>query len=366
MKNKKIYKILTVILLTVTMFSIVCTNVSAFGKLNNCIADIPGEHEYDTPYYSIYNDDYALIDCGRIDHELTHVPGENVSWDSFVTLPRLQAFLSDMSDENAKYGKSYSKSDLNYVEFLVLDDYTGMFVHSGDILEVGETQSKYFQSGIRVLDRITWQNELRFSFMTKFIDNYYYHYEQPFGVPEWSYSLYAVCYFGDYNPYGISDAEAGELRQQIADLSIEISKLQAQIKYYEENENSNSAIVESLRIQVNELTASKQLLEATVSNQNTTIKELSGDKIVLEQEKRELSDYINVLEKDLFEKENSNVIDELFTGTAQGLLTLIQGVTGLGYTTAGGTTVTVGGLLVVTVLGSVIIFFLKLVLGGGS
>ena len=366
MKNKKIYRILTVILLTVTIFSLICTNVCAFSKLNNCIEDIPGEREYDTPYYSIYNDDYALIDCGRIDRELTHVPGENVSWNDFVTLPRLQAFLSDMTDENAKYGKSYSKSDLNYVEFLVLDDFTGLFVHSGDILKVGETQSQYFQSGIRVLDRITWQNELRFSFMTKFTDAYYYHYEQPFGVPEWSYSLYAVCYFGDYNPYGISDAEAGELRQEIALLNIKISKLEGQIKYYEENENSNSAIVESLRTQVNELTASKQLLEATVSNQNSAIKELSGDNATLKQEKNELSDYISILERDLFEKENANAIDEIFTGTAQGLLSIIQGVSGLGYTTAGGTTVTIGGLLVVAILGAVIVFFLKLILGGGS
>ena len=106
MKNKKIYKILTVILLTVTLFSLLCTNVCAFGKLNNYITEIPGEREYDTPYFNIYNDDYALIDCGRIDRELTHVPGENVSWDSFVTLPSLQAFLSDMTDENAKYGET--------------------------------------------------------------------------------------------------------------------------------------------------------------------------------------------------------------------------------------------------------------------
>ena len=72
------------------------------------------------------------------------------------------------------------------------------------------------------------------------------------------------------------------------------------------------------------------------------------------------------MERDLFEKENANAIDEIFTGTAQGLLSIIQGVSGLGYTTAGGTTVTIGGLLVVAILGAVIVFFLKLILGGGS
>lgn len=72
------------------------------------------------------------------------------------------------------------------------------------------------------------------------------------------------------------------------------------------------------------------------------------------------------LEAELFERDNADALDEIFTGTSQGLLEILRGVADLGYTTSGGVNVTIGGLLTVAVLGACVIFILRLVMGGGG
>ena len=79
-----------------------------------------------------------------------------------------------------------------------------------------------------------------------------------------------------------------------------------------------------------------------------------------------LNDEIVDLKRQLFEKDNANAIDEIFSGTFEGLLTFVQGVANLGYSPVQGVNVTVGGLLTVAILGALIVFILRLFFGGAK
>ena len=115
--------------------------------------------------------------------------------------------------------------------------------------------------------------------------------------------------------------------------------------------------IENLKNQLQSEIEYNAILEHEKNSLETNISKLETDISKLETDISKLKSYA-------FELENSNALDELFTGTSQGILTIIRGVADLGYTTTSGLSVTVGGLLVVSILGAFIVFVLKIIFGG--
>ena len=80
----------------------------------------------------------------------------------------------------------------------------------------------------------------------------------------------------------------------------------------------------------------------------------------------EQKEAISKLNLELFDYKNNADIGELFPGITSGIMILLRGVTSLGYTTPGGVSITIGGLLVLAVLGAFLTFILKMIFGRGD
>lgn len=65
------------------------------------------------------------------------------------------------------------------------------------------------------------------------------------------------------------------------------------------------------------------------------------------------------LNKKLLDYKNNADVGSLFNGISESILIFIRGVSSLGYTTSGGISITIGGLLTVAVLGAFLTFILK-------
>ena len=147
--------------------------------------------------------------------------------------------------------------------------------------------------------------------------------------------VYAVCYFNGATPYDTN----GE------DLSAKIEELK--------NQNTE------LQTQNTEL----QTQNTELQTQNTELVEECKE---LQRVSHEHFVRANTLEYKLLEMENANAIDELFTGTAQAILIFFRGIADLGYSPSPGINITIGGLLVVAVVGAFLIFLLRMIFGGGK
>lgn len=325
MKNK-IYKIFTVVVMLSLMFSLVCVNASAFERENSFI-DCPGDSDdfgVTAAPYAIYGPDYVLIPLGDIGSISSGVSTPNY----FCELTVLNYFLGANARGNVVSPSGlYSSSDyekLRYLEFFYDDLSSSTSLKSLGIYPVGIESDLIFYSG-HVYVR---ENEpgLSYScnFSYSFVDSSYFS--------DFHYRLFVACYFDDYNPYDTT--EAPELVDSIWDL-------EQRLDYLDDGYNS-------LYVRFEDLQYHNQQLELNYHN-------LIND--------FETLDYL--YEKLKFEQKNVDVLDKVFTGTAQGFVTIIQGVSGLGYT-VGGVDVTVGGLLVVSLLAAVFVFIIRFFFGGNK
>ena len=136
--------------------------------------------------------------------------------------------------------------------------------------------------------------------------------------------------------------ENGVLESEIGDLRDENNRLQIEAEDYYQNCNNTLDKVSELEHQ-----------NASMSERLEQLLEEAGT----------YPELVASLRKQITEMENANVLDELFTGIFGGIWEGLYTVWNLGYY-VGDTYVSIGGLLIVVVVGIVALFVIKLVRGG--
>ena len=329
MKNNLVYKIITVVVVSILVFSLACINVSAFEREDSYIG-ITGDYD-DTGLTSapgsIYGPGYALINCDDI-CGIYGWGGEPSAF--FKDLDPLNRFLGDVARGNfVSPSGEYTSSDygtLKYLEFFVWDRWNDRLYAKG-IYPVG-IESDLILSGEIYVREVIPGSQYSWLFNTFVADACYFAVDH--------HCLIVACYFDNVGPYD------------------DITDSPKLIQSHEEMQHRLDSIdndYNSLALRYGDLRDNYDLLQ---SNHET-----------LQSNHEALQYSYNKLK---FEYESADAIDEVFSGTANGFITIIQGISGLGYSN-GNVNVTIGGLITICVLAAVFVFVIRLIfgkLGGGE
>ena len=341
MKNKKIYKIFTILVVLSVVMSLLCVNVAAFEREEN-YDDIPGEH---VSGGNIYGQDYVLINCGDIASDFNTAP--NLSGGMFASITNLNSFLNSVdsgsfTSPNGLY--TYTSLDsLKYVEFLFFDPYS-----NDQIRRLGSPMEYGLYNNYACLSNTLSVVEILGRYKC-FVDLGLADYYGSCGIHAF---IIAVLYFNDCSPFD----EVNSLKDDIQALEVTVQGQEAQI-------SSITKIANSRASKITELEGDIQELEGVVEEKNRLISLLEYD---IDSLTEDIRDYVHIIEDQkflIFELENSDMLDNLFTGITDSILTLVRGVSDLGYTTSSGISITIGSLFVVAILGVVVLFIIKLIRG---
>lgn len=319
MKNNKIYKIITAVVMITLFFSIATVNASAFEHEyeDGGYVDIFGDQDGDE-FGSIYGPDYVLLRCEFFD---AYGFESEVDPEYFTQVWELEVFLSELEDGSfVSPNGDYSASDytqLKYLEIFLLNPSNARLLSCG-IYPVGIESTLILPSGIYV-------HEFYPSITYAFGCNYDIFEQYSYGIGLDSFFVVA-CYFDDCSPYD-------GFYNKAPDLIENLETLEGYIQRLEEN------------------------------NRDLSI-ELNTEKAVHEQRVNDLLEELEAAESKLFEMENANALDQVFTGTSQGLVSLIREVAKLGYSPSPGVNITIGGLLTIGVIAAFVAALIGIAFGG--
>lgn len=376
MKNKIIFKILTVTVMLSLVLSLSCISASAFDKSYDGLQRIPGYYDPDCPGY-IYHEEYVVIDLGLV---------SDLPLYGFADGPcqEITTFLMDLH-----YGNEpspipdihYLDRSVNFMEFLFYDPHYDVFVDEGYIIP--------YASGSYYKFEIEFENEL-------FVSSYggdicleaSEGLKNEYSDPVYPGRIFVVLYMSsDYSPWSnFNDwkRDLEEMENSYYDLE---ESYENALDYIEQQEASIDAWIGELQ----SLRAEHSSCEFLIDDYENYINSLEYANASLSLREKELRDDILDLEADLrtaqdlydsecklseqrlleIKKLNNRILDyennadvgNLFIGISEGLLIFIRGVGSLGYTTPGGISITIGGLLTVAVLGAFLTFALKKIFG---
>ena len=358
------------------ILSLVCVNASAFDKCYDGIQRIPGEYHPDMPNY-IYHEDYVVIDLGRV---------SDLPLYGFADGPcqEITTFLMDLD-----YGNEpspipdihYLDRSVYFMEFIFYDPHSDVFVDEGYIIP--------YSAGSYYKFEIEFENEL-------FVSSYggdicleaSEGLKNDYSDPVYPGRIFVVLYMSfDYTPWSnFNDWKHDLVEIENAYYDLEESYENA-LDYIDQQEASLDDAIGELQSLRAEHSSCEDLIDdyenyinnLEYANQSLASreKELTDDILNLEDDLREVQDLydseckiseqrlleIKKLNNRLLDYENNADVGNLFTGISEGLLIFIRGVGSLGYTTPGGISITIGGLLTVAVLGAFLTFVLKKISG---
>ena len=369
---KKIYKIFGIILMLSMILSIVSVNVSAFEKEVQ-YDEILGDQDDSPPYYScasIYGEDYILLNCGNI----LALNCGSTDFENFYNLDVLNDFLYQYSIGvvESPYGSylysSLSGTTIEYLEFFILGTSRSGSIPKleslGSPYRVGDGSAVYYDSTL-IVDEIEACREYRYKFTYNYWDSLY------FSEDRVEYLVVAI-YMNGYSPFDeVNDLNhrleetEDNYKDIVADKDSIIDDLNHRIQSIDDNYKDALAAKDTeinvLTQRWNDEISDRLKLEYDFNTLNTSYESLKSDYYNLIDEYNDL----NLIYNDLrFDKETADMIDELFTGVSKSVVTIISGISSLGYSPKPGVNVTVGGLITVALLGAFLLFILRLVFGG--
>ena len=301
--KKKIYKIITIVMLISVIFSVTCINASAFGYTHG--DEIP-ESNYNFGTVRCY-DNYAIVNLGMVD-DMRYVAYDLETifdFDNYDQLLELNHFLYDVNSQNPDLIPKFYNYDayVSFLEFYLIDISTGDIIPLSHPLRVGAGDCHFFYDGFYVFEENPDYNFL-YTVIEEFVVNYS------------GYALQCVCYFNVEDPL-FNYANNESLLSEIRRLESEVCDLEINL----ENEYDRNDLLEEVNVELSQK-------------------------------------YFNLL--------NNSHVDDLFSGLLGSILTLILNVGKLGFTMPGGFTITISGLIILFVLGALLSFVLRKFLGRGD
>ena len=297
------YKILTAAVSLSLILSLVCVNALAFDNFD----DIPGVKDDGV---NVYADDYVILNCGTIDN-LYDASTHSIDLEEFSTLYRVSDFLMHVNSGlsfDLPEGLSYEARGVCYLEFFLLHRDDGSLSSLG-IFKTGDSSAALFGSGFWVYEYIVDQ-VITYNTSEDFLDRY-----DPDSL------LLAAFYFEGFSPYD----------------GVNVDELQNTIEY----------------------------LEYALDQERT----VSERRLQLLQELRLSYDELQFnYNKLVYESGNRDDLDLIFTGTTSAIVSSIQGLSSLGfdYNRDGVNDVTLGGILVLAILGAFLAALVGAKKGGGE
>ena len=297
------YKILTAAVSLSLILSLVCVNALAFDNFD----DIPGVKD---DFVNVYADDYVVLNCGTIDN-LHYENSHSLDIEEFTTLYQVSAFLDYIccgSPFELPDGISYESSTVCYLEFFLLNRDDGSLESLG-IFKMGQSNAALFGSGFFV-NELWVDQRITYNTSEDFLDLY-----DPDSL------LLTACYLDGFSPYD----------------GVNVDELQNTIEY----------------------------LEYALDQERT----VSERRLQLLQELRLSYDELQFnYNKLTYESGNRDDLDLIFTGTTSAIVSSIQGLSSLGfdYNRDGVNDVTLGGILVLAILGAFLAALVGAKKGGGE
>ena len=340
------------------VISVSCINASAsFEHLHN-LSQIDGNTYPDE--LSRFSENYIFLDIGLVEDYNTSVYYSDYS--HFPNLVDLSDCVREVSNDDfgTHFGINYNSKTVNAVEFILYDIDSWDIVSSGNVLDISRpvNYAIYFPDGFAVNYN---RDSLTFGF------NFNQDLEQWNDIAfNYGLCIGVFIYFDNFTPYDqFNDLYSDLIATENAYYDLEESYENA-LDYIDQQEAS----LDDYENYINNLEYANQSLALRE-------KELRDDILNLEDDLREVQDLydseckiseqrlleIKKLNNRLLDYENNADVGNLFTGISEGLLIFIRGVGSLGYTTPGGISITIGGLLTVAVLGAFLTFVLKKISG---